>query len=162
MKRLIVPRSRRTTYGTVRPSSVVVVRDVSRERPGRQGRGTRRRSCGSGSRPRGRSVQSLLQPIVGVAGFPGVWKSRMPIAGLVVDLREPEPGLRLRLADERLLLRAGEDRPGHRVVHERELGLGPTVPAAVRVGGERVRAEAQPGDHAGECAGRVVALERRR
>jgi hypothetical protein len=25
MKRLIVPRSRRTTYGTVRPSSVVVV-----------------------------------------------------------------------------------------------------------------------------------------
>src|SRR4029434_5758215 len=59
-------------------------------------------------------------------------------ARLVVDQWKAEALLRLRLADERLLLRTREDRPGRRMVHERQLGRGPAHALTVRVGEEPV------------------------
>ena len=53
-------------------------------------------------------------------------------AHLVVDVRESE-ALRLGLADEGLLLRSREDRPRDRMIHERQLGLRPPVPALPRL-----------------------------
>ena len=79
-----------------------------------------------------------------------------PLARLVVDQRLAEPRLD-RLAHERALVGAGEDRPGDGVVDEREAILRRRRRAAVGHDGERVLAQLEPGDQPHQCP--VVALE---
>ena len=135
-------------------------RGVRRERSGRQ----------RNERAAGRAVDEVDDPVDRAVPAPADRRRRRvprrleePHADalLVVDEREAETG-GLGLADERLLLRSGEDRPRDGMVRQRHACRRAAVAATVRVDEERVRAEPETGDHARVRARGVVPLKRRR
>ena len=113
--------------------------DVRRERAGRKRQGLAGR----------RAVEVLDDPVGGAVLAPLAVAERPADPLRVVGERQAE-ALRDGLADERLLLRAGDDRARDREVAQSQLGVGPAVAEAVAVRGERVRAEREAVDHPGQ------------